>query len=218
MNFISITGDTVHLFAILALLGKMWRTKSCAGLSAKTQVGYFLVFATRYLDLVFYGTGASSYYLIIGKCVFLTLSVITIVLIYWPYHDTYDSQNDAFYLSILVTISAGLALLVNHEFSVLEICWTFSVYLEAVVIIPQLIMISRTGKAETITYLYIIPLGLYKFCYIANWIYCFYVEGYFDAIKIVAGCIQTILYFVFLYLYSTMNGFEKLTDLSESDI
>lgn len=41
--------------------------------------------------------------------------------------------------------------------------WTFSIYLEAVAIMPQLFMLSRTGSAETITAHYLFALGSYRY-------------------------------------------------------
>ena len=84
-----------------------------------------------------------------------------------------------------------------------QILWTFSIYLESVAILPQLFMISKTGEAETITSHYLFALGLYRALYILNWIYRFYFEGFFDLIAVVAGCVQTILYCDFFYLYIT---------------
>ena len=40
-----------------------------------------------------------------------------------------------------------------------QILWTFSIYLEAVAILPQLFMISKTGEAETITTHYLFFSG-----------------------------------------------------------
>ena len=85
----------------------------------------------------------------------------------------------------------------------LQILWTFSIYLEAVAILPQLFMISKTGEAESITSHYLFALGSYRALYILNWIYRFYFEGFFDLIAVVAGCVQTILYCDFFYLYIT---------------
>ena len=48
-----------------------------------------------------------------------------------------------------------------------------------------------------------ILLGSYHGPYILNWIYRFYFEGFYDIIAIIAGCIQTILYCDFFYLYIT---------------
>ena len=85
----------------------------------------------------------------------------------------------------------------------LQVLWTFSIYLESVAILPQLFMISKTGEAETITSHYLFALGAYRGLYILNWVYRYYFEGFYDFIAIVAGCVQTILYCDFFYLYIT---------------
>jgi len=81
--------------------------------------------------------------------------------------------------------------------------WTYSIYLEAVAIMPQLFMVSRTGEAETITSHYLFALGSYRALYILNWIYRYYTEDFLDLIVIIAGIVQTILYCDFFYLYIT---------------
>lgn len=81
--------------------------------------------------------------------------------------------------------------------------WTFSIYVEAVAILPQLFMISKTGEAETITSHYLFALGSYRALYIFNWLYRFYYENSFDIIAVVAGIVQTVLYMDFFYLYIT---------------
>jgi ER lumen protein retaining receptor len=49
--------------------------------------------------------------------------------------------------------------------------WAFSIYLEAVAILPQLFILQRTGEAEAITTHYLAALGVYRAFYIPNWIY-----------------------------------------------
>ena len=44
-------GDMAHLLSFLVLLFKVHGSRSCAGISLKTQELYALVFITRYLDL-----------------------------------------------------------------------------------------------------------------------------------------------------------------------
>jgi ER lumen protein retaining receptor len=85
--------------------------------------------------------------------------------------------------------------------------WTFSIYLEAVAILPQLFMVSKTGEAETITSHYLFGLGAYRALYILNWIYRYYAESFIDGIAVVAGIVQTILYADFFYLYITKGQF-----------
>ena len=90
--------------------------------------------------------------------------------------------------------------------ALLQILWTFSIYLESVAIMPQLYMISKTGEAETITSHYLFALGLYRGLYIVNWLFRYYTEGFYDLIAIVAGCVQTALYCDFFYLYITKGN------------
>ncbi|KAL2775598.1 ER lumen protein-retaining receptor 3 isoform a [Daubentonia madagascariensis] len=51
MNVFRILGDLSHLLAMILLLGKIWRSKCCTGISGKSQILFALVFTTRYLDL-----------------------------------------------------------------------------------------------------------------------------------------------------------------------
>merc|ERR1712170_331103 len=137
------------------------------------------------------------------KILYLAASIGTVYLIYVKFRATYDGNHDSFRMEFLIVPAAGLAALVNHQFHWMEILWTFSIYLEAVAILPQLFMISKTGEAETITSHYLFALGSYRALYIFNWIWRFYFEGFFDLIAVVAGCVQTVLYCDFFYLYIT---------------
>merc|ERR1712051_228276 len=106
-------------------------------------------------------------------------------------------------VEFLLAPVAILALVLNNQFTVVEILWTFSIYLESVAILPQLFMVSKTGEAETITSHYLFALGSYRALYILNWIYRYHFESTYDIIAIVAGCVQTVLYCDFFYLYIT---------------
>lgn len=108
-----------------------------------------------------------------------------------------------FRIEFLILPTLVLALLINHEFTVMEVLWTFSIYLESVAILPQLFLVSKTGEAESITSHYLFALGSYRGLYLLNWVYRYYVEDYFDLIVIVAGLVQTVLYCDFFYLYIT---------------
>ena len=92
-------------------------------------------------------------------------------------------------------------------FDVLQVLWTFSIYLESVAILPQLFLVSKTGEAESITSHYLFALGSYRALYLLNWIYRYYFENHYDLIAIVAGVVQTVLYCDFFYLYITKGEF-----------
>jgi hypothetical protein len=82
--------------------------------------------------------------------------------------------------------------------------WAFSIWLESVAILPQLFMLQRTGEAETITTHYLFALGAYRALYIPNWIWRYFTEqGHFDAIAVLAGIVQTVLYSDFFWIYYT---------------
>ncbi|EJW87023.1 ER lumen protein retaining receptor [Wuchereria bancrofti] len=198
MNIFRLTADLAHLIAIFILALKMWTTRSVAGISGRSQLLFAAVFTSRYLDLF---TNFISVYNSAMKVFFLVSSFGTLYLMWIKFKATYDRNHDTFRIEFLVLPCALLALLINHEFTIMEVMWTFSIYLEAVAIMPQLFMLSRTGSAETITAHYLFALGSYRALYILNWIYRYYTEGFFDPIAVISGVVQTVLYADFFYLY-----------------
>jgi len=200
MNIFRLLGDISHLLAIGVLLLKIWKTRSCAGISGKSQILFALVYTTRYVDLFF--TYVSVYNSVM-KAIFLIASYATVYLIYFKFKATYDRHHDTFRIEVLLIAAAVLSLLITHNYSPVELLWTFSIYLEAVAILPQLFLVSKTGEAETITSHYLFALGAYRGLYIFNWIYRYYTEDSIDWIAVVAGLVQTVLYADFFYLYIT---------------
>ena len=79
---------------------------------------FALVFTTRYLDIF---TNFVSPYNTVMKVVFLITTYGTLYLIFIKFKATYDSNHDTFRAEFLVIPAAGLAVLVNHEFSVMEV-------------------------------------------------------------------------------------------------
>ncbi|XP_041978745.1 ER lumen protein-retaining receptor [Aricia agestis] len=200
MNIFRLLADLSHLLAIIILLLKIWKTRSCAGISGKSQILFSIVYTTRYLDLL---TTYVSAYNTIMKMVFVAASYATVYLMYVKFKATYDHNHDTFRIEFLLIPSLILALLINSQFTVLEVLWTFSIYLESVAILPQLFLVSKTGEAESITSHYLFALGSYRGLYILNWIYRYMVEDYYEPIAIIAGIVQTVLYCDFFYLYIT---------------
>jgi len=88
------------------------------GISGRSQCLFALVFTTRYLDLF---TNFVSPYNSVMKIVFLGTTYATIYLVFAKFKATYDSNHDSFRAEFLVIPVAGLSVLVNHEFSVMEV-------------------------------------------------------------------------------------------------
>ncbi|KAM3964415.1 ER lumen protein-retaining receptor [Aphomia sociella] len=200
MNIFRLCGDLSHLLAVIILLLKIWKTRSCAGISGKSQILFSVVYTTRYVDLL---TTFISPYNTTMKMVFIVASYATVYLMYVKFKATYDHNHDTFRIEFLLIPSLILALLIHHEFTVMEVLWTFSIYLEAVAILPQLFLVSKTGEAESITSHYLFALGLYRTLYLFNWVYRYVFEGHYELIAIIAGIVQTVLYCDFFYLYIT---------------
>ena len=106
----------------------------------------------------------------------------------------YEASHDSFRVEFLLVASLLLALWFNYEFSVMEVLWTFSIYLESVALIPQLFMIRKTSEAETFILHYILAFGSYRGLYFLNWIYRYHYEGFYDIISIYPGILETIIY------------------------
>ncbi|XP_023949489.2 ER lumen protein-retaining receptor isoform X2 [Bicyclus anynana] len=170
------------------------------GISGKSQILFSVVYTARYLDLL---TAYVSAYNTIMKLVFIAASYATVYLMYVKFKATYDHNHDTFRIEFLLIPTLILALLVNREFTALEVLWTFSIYLESVAILPQLFLVSKTGEAESITSHYLFALGSYRGLYLLNWIYRYIFEEHFEPIAVIAGVVQTVLYCDFFYLYIT---------------
>lgn len=205
MNIFRLLGDFSHLISILILLRKMKTSSSASGISFKSQFLYFLVYITRYIDLLWTNPASSStsLYNTFFKIAYISTSGYTIFLMMNDYKPTNDPNLDTFKVQYLLAGSAVLAILLPYEYTFGEILWAFSIWLESVAILPQLFMLQRTGEAETITTHYLFALGAYRALYIPNWIYRYFAEGHTDSIAVIAGITQTILYSDFFYIYYT---------------
>ncbi|CAL3966885.1 hypothetical protein PZA11_003355 [Diplocarpon coronariae] len=201
MNLFRILGDLSHLISILILLHKMRQTSSCSGISFKSQALYLMVYATRYVDLLW--TFTDSAYNTVFKLLFLVSSGYTLYLMTTAYKPTHDPNIDTFRVQYLLGGSLVLAVLFPYKYTPSEIMWTFSIWLESVAILPQLFLLQRTGEAETITTHYLFALGSYRALYIPNWVYRYFAEGHFDVISVLAGLVQTVLYSDFFWIYYT---------------
>uniref|UniRef100_A0A804QNU3 ER lumen protein-retaining receptor n=1 Tax=Zea mays TaxID=4577 RepID=A0A804QNU3_MAIZE len=178
MNAFRFLGDMTHLFSVLVLLLKIYATKSCSGVSRKTQELYMLVFV------------ASS------------AAIVWCMRRHPQVRRTYDKEQDTFRHAVLVAAAFLLALMFHDRFTFREICWAFSIYLEAVAILPQLVLLQRSRNVDNLTGQYVFFLGAYRAFYILNWIYRYFTEGHHSRwIPWLAGLVQTALYADFFYYY-----------------
>ncbi|XP_071930600.1 ER lumen protein-retaining receptor A-like isoform X2 [Coffea arabica] len=159
MNIFRLAGDMTHLMSVLVLLLKIYATKSCSGISLKTQELYAVVFLARYLDLL---TDFFSLYNSVMKVVFIasSLAIVWCMRYHRAVRRTYDRELDTFRHYFLILGSFVLALIFHEKFTVQEIFWAFSIYLEAVAILPQLVLLQRSGNVDNLTGQYVFFLGM----------------------------------------------------------
>ncbi|CDK27060.1 unnamed protein product [Kuraishia capsulata CBS 1993] len=198
LNLFRIAGDISHLVSILILLQTIEKGKTTSGISLKTQILYVVVFVTRYLDLL---TTYVSLYNSLMKIFFIASSVYVVWLMTSKYNKKFKEDQDVFPVKYLVGGSFVMSLLFHYKFTFSEILWSFSLWLEAVCILPQLFLLQKTGEAKAITTHYIFALGLYRALYIPNWFYRYYSENRLDLLSVSAGLLQTTIYSDFFYVY-----------------
>eukprot|EP00940_MAST-03C_sp_MAST-3C-sp2_P003417 g3417.t1 len=211
MNIFRLTGDLSHLASYIILLYVLFKNKSATGISLKTQQLYFLVFICRYLDLF---TNFYSLYNTLFKIFYILASgaICWLIMTKEPWRSSYDKHQDTFRILFLVAPCFVMALIFNYEFSAMEVLWTFSIYLEAVAILPQLFVLHRTQRISNFTSHYVFTLGAYRALYILNWIYRFFSEYYYRQwIVWLSGVVQTALYVDFFYHYwqAKKKGLDK---------
>ncbi|KAF0697239.1 Aste57867_12067 [Aphanomyces stellatus] len=204
MNIFRLIGDMTHLLSFLVMILRLQASRSATGISLKSQELFFLCYVTRYLDLF---THYVSLYNSVMKLLYLGLSGAIVYYIRFkePFKSSYDKSLDAFlHWKFAVLPCAVLALIFHERLEVMEILWTFSLYLEAVAIIPQLILLQRTGEVENLTSNYVVLLGIYRAFYLINWIYRAATEPHYHTIwpMLIAGLVQTGLYVDFFYYYA----------------
>jgi len=216
MNIFRFAGDMSHIVSFILLLHKIVKGKSAAGISRRTQEMFAIVFITRYIDLFW---NFSSMYNWVLKVMFISASVAICYLMRFgpPQKATYNPEQDAFPIQYLLLpcILLGIALNQDHK-SPFEMVWAFSIYLEAVAIMPQLFLLQKQGEVENLTSHYVFALGAYRGLYLLNWIYRFFTEDdYQQRIVWIAGIVQTALYCDFFYHYvqSKKGGINKSVKL-----
>ncbi|CAI0475703.1 unnamed protein product [Linum tenue] len=213
MNIFRFLGDMTHLISILILLLKIYATKSCSGISMKTQELYALVFLARYLDLF---TNFVSVYNLIMKLVFIasSLAIVWCMRRHPLVRRSYDKDLDTCRHYFLIGGSFVLALLWHEKFTIEEVttgCYFVNLMsllircdfgMIIVAIFPQLVMLQRSGNVDNLTGQYVLFLGAYRGLYILNWIYRYVTEKHFGRwIAVISGVVQTALYADFFYYY-----------------
>lgn len=178
------------------------------GVSLITQMLYVGVFITRYLDL-FWTPPLESVWNFILKNFYILSSLYIIFLMMKVYARTREREKawklGAYSLGgsvLLAPIATAIAQ--RKDFSFFEMLWTFSIILESVCVIPQLLLLRQTTVPTVIDSFYLLTLGSYRAFYILNWIVRLASsEHHFEWRAVLFGVIQTAFYVDFAWVYWT---------------
>ncbi|ADM11759.1 ER lumen protein retaining KDEL receptor 2 [Encephalitozoon intestinalis ATCC 50506] len=201
-------GDFLHVASKIVLITKITKTRSCSGLSLKTQFLYAMVFVFRYIDLLdLHVESPLEVYNFIMKILFIGFQVLILFLMRFKYFSTYDKKWDKFNILVLIIPCFVLSLYFARDsgsFSkyVPKVLYISSLFLESVSILPQLVQLQEAGESETMTSKYILLLGLYR----ASYTVYFIVKRFYNIrntgnIPIACGIVQTLLYMDFFAVY-----------------
>jgi len=185
-----------HSILIIRLLS----AKNAQAISLKSIELYLLVYVSRYLDLF---TTFYSLYNSIMKILFIltTAAIVYIIRYHEPNYATYDKAHDTFAHWKLAVMPCAFVTLITTIFdhpitgAILELLWTFSIYLESVAMLPQLMLLKQYQEIECLTGSYIGLKSCYRGFYILNWVYRSYYTPFYwhHPVVYIAGVLQTVI-------------------------
>eukprot|EP00928_Gymnodinium_smaydae_P090249 TRINITY_DN74074_c0_g1_i1.p1 TRINITY_DN74074_c0_g1~~TRINITY_DN74074_c0_g1_i1.p1 ORF type:complete len:220 (-),score=31.10 TRINITY_DN74074_c0_g1_i1:111-770(-) len=217
-NFFRLCGDMLHVSSILLLLYKLHKSKNCTGVSCRTQELYAIVFLLRYNDLLW---SYVSLYNSVMKSLFI---VSTCYLVYLmrrepPVATTYDREKDNFNYELYLLPFAGVfGFLTASYWTLTDIFWTASIWLESVAIVPQLVLLQQIREVENLTSNFVGAMGAYRVFYILNWIGRYMEDGRANWVPWVGAVVQTALYLDFFYYYTKSKVSGKKMLLPEATV
>ncbi|KAL7620312.1 hypothetical protein AAE478_009306 [Parahypoxylon ruwenzoriense] len=180
---------------------------SLEGVSMITQVFYAIVFCTRYTDF-FRETSSWNYFF---KLFYILSSFYIIVIMRWLFPRTREREISwklgaaVLMGSLFISPFAMLMSESKERWGFFTWMYDFSLILESVCVLPQLLLLRQTTVPTVIDSFYLLTLGSYRALYILNWIWreLDVNDRKPNAVSIVFGVIQTALYVDFFWVYYT---------------
>lgn len=219
-NVFRYLGDFLHAASVLVVVGTLLKNRNSRGISFKTQLFYFLIFVTRYLDMFTMSSKSThSLYLYLFKLFYIVSSAgIVFVMRRWAASIETNKDTCSYVGVLLPCIIASMITILteSHPKSATLFFWTFSEFLEGFAMLPQYIFCYRQDaenrRSDKGVFLFILLVGSYRVLYAANWIYKKIMLGsaYTDSVSWIGGVIEILLFIDFL----TNRDFLKLVVLS----
>ena len=175
---------------------------------------YLVVFLCRYLDLM---TTFVSLYNTVMKITFISVTAYLVYLMRYkaPIAQTYDRSVDNFPHEKFLIPPAIVLAIISSWGSIPDAVYDFSLWLESVAILPQLLLLQRSRAVENLTSHFVAAMGAYRFFYILNWVYRYFAEDHLHWTAVLGGVVQTGLYLDFFYYYARSKWYGQKLVLPE---
>jgi len=214
-------GMGVQCLAFYLLNAKVDMQKSVSGISAKSLQVYVLVFVFRLTSTLF-----RNGYLPVdqsGDWVFQTADILSLIMtvkllrrMYTTDRDSYQENQDTFDMMRLIPPCIILAICVHGHLNscpFFDTCWTASMNLDTIAMLPQLWMLAKIGgEVDGMTSHFVVALAFSRLCSFTFWAY-----GYVEIHRVSAVAAYQMLLahgmqvflsldFVYYYLVARMKG------------
>lgn len=132
-------------------------------------------------------------------------AVVIVVLMMTRLQSTYEKRHDTFKNPAILVLSAVLAAVSMPRKGLVWFFWSFSLWVEALAIIPQLILVMGRSKSKMLEVMnreYIFFMSIYRLFYLINWVYKMVTDtGRTPKVVWITGILQTVVYSDFIYMY-----------------
>ncbi|XP_057549119.1 uncharacterized protein LOC130827418 [Amaranthus tricolor] len=210
-TYLFMATQIAHSSALLLLIYKLTITKTCSGLSLKTQELTAIFILIRML--VSFGFLRDMHVLLDSLTLGATLWVI--YMIRFKLKNTYMKEHDNLPLYYVLVPCAIVSIIGHPGFNagiILGFCFVFYITIEAVSVLPQLHLIQNAKIVEPFTAHYVFALGVARFFSFANWMNLLIDSGgslltqigqghLYIAVALLAELVQTFILADFCYYY-----------------
>ncbi|XP_065209077.1 ER lumen protein-retaining receptor erd-2.2-like [Planococcus citri] len=225
-------GDSFRLIATVYSLLMIWDSKKSTGFSGKSQVLFAIVYTARYFGAYKGDIRVLNGFEILLRITLLCSTYFMVYLIYYKFAYNSSREQDKFRIGYPIVLCGFLGISYNTGFAdhvidydelrwfgipFVEIGWAFSYYLEAVAILPQLMMQQYTRKnpeKQDFVNVYL------KLMCVSRLMYSIYsiIEEKFDVISAVSGVIQLCSYLGYFWLQGGLDRKSDRSKMIEDDV
>lgn len=236
-SFLLVLSSLIQSLGFLIVAIKVYSYQNTSGLSINTLFCYAILLSGRLSSTIFFygylpSDASGDWFYQLTDFFSLFLVILLIYFITKVYRETSDLMNDSVSYYYLVIPSICLALLVHtslNNFFLTDVLWTFSMYLEAVAVFPQIkLFVMKKGQIEPYTSHYVALCGLSRLFSLIFWFDTFrelndssnhsfsFFSHYCGYFIIISQIIQLIIMGDYYYLY--FKSFFQGTKMTLNDI